>query len=492
MDWGKLCDVLERETGRVRTLWAFVGVLGYSRYMMVRLVWTNDVATTLPAIESMFREIGGVTTKATSDNPKCFALKAHRYDPLLNPAFQRFSAHYHFTIECLPPRDPKKKGKVERLMLFVRRLFEAYPKDDWQGLAHAQEYLDRKVSIANERRHGTTCQKPVVVFREREASQLKTLPALAFERCEVSYPTVRRDHLVRVMNKYYAVPGCFVGCEMTALLTDTQVTLYHNGKLIENYTRLTHLDEIYAIKEHLQQPWQKIKENNLHYLKQARTIGPNTARFVENVLQQGNGFVDTRRIWGILSMEKKYSRDAIDFAFNPSIDEPGIKGLSSLKFIDENGIVLLMGPPGTGKTHLAIAIGALAAKAGHRVFCTNAKRLSTMILEAKMRNTLNELYRKILQARLWIIDDWALMPLRQEVSEEIFDLLDRRKYSSAMILTSNRDIEEWPQVIPDHVLAGSTIDRIFDHAQTFVFKGDSYRLKGKIQMKDIDPKIQNQ
>ena len=151
-----------------------------------------------------------------------------------------------------------------------------------------------------------------------------------------------------------------------------------------------------------------------------------------------------------------------------------------------------MGPPGIGKTHLAIAIGALAAKAGHRVFCTNAKRLSTMILEAKMRNTLNELYRKILQARLWIIDDWALMPLRQEVSEEIFDLLDRRKYSSAMILTSNRDIEEWPQVIPDHVLAGSTIDRIFDHAQTFVFKGDSYRLKGKIQIKDIDPKIQNQ
>lgn len=331
LDWGKLCDVVEPETGRVRTLWAFVGVLGYSRYMMVRLVWTNDVVTTLPAIESMLREIGGVTRKVTSDNPKCFALKAHRYDPLLNPAFQRFSAHYHFTIECLAPREPKKKGKVERLMPFARRLFEAYPIAEWRGLEHAQEYMTRKVGIANERRHGTTCEKPIVVYRERESIHLKSLPALAFERCEVSYPTVRRDTLVRVMNKYYAVPDCFVGREMTALLTDTQVTLYHEGKLIENYVRLTQPDEIYAIKEHLQKPWQKIKENNLHYLKQAQTIGPNAARFVERVLQQGNGFVDTRRIWGVLSLEKKYSRDAIDWATSVALD----MGRLSSRFVEE-------------------------------------------------------------------------------------------------------------------------------------------------------------
>lgn len=331
LDWGKLCDVYEEETGRVRTLWAFVGVLGYSRYMMVRLVWTNDVATTLPAIESMLREMGGVAGKVTTDNPKCFALKADVYDPLLNPAFQRFSAHYHFTIECLPPRQPKKKGKVERLMPFVRRLFEAYDRENWQGLAHAQEYMNRKVGIANERRHGTTCQKPVLVFREKEASHLKPLPALAFERCEVSYPIVRRDNLARVMNKYYAVPECFVSKEMTALITDTQVTLYHEGKFIESYERLTHPDEIYAIKEHLQKPWQKIKENNRHYLDQAKAIGPNTSRLVENILIQGNGFVDTRKIWGILSLEKKYERTAIDWAAAIALE----MGRLSSRFVEE-------------------------------------------------------------------------------------------------------------------------------------------------------------
>ncbi len=74
----------------------------------------------------------------------------------------------------------------------------------------------------------------------------------------------------------------------------------------------------------------------------------------------------------------------------------------------------------------------------------------------------------------------------REIAEEVFDLLDRRKFSSAMILTSNRDIDEWNQVFPDPVLANATIDRIFDRADISLFKGKSYRLKGKIKVKNID------
>ncbi len=92
VDWGKLCDGYDPVSGRKRAVWAFAGILGYSRYMMVRLVWSNDVETTLKVLESMFREIGGVPVRATSDNPKCFALEASRYEPLLNPAYERFAA----------------------------------------------------------------------------------------------------------------------------------------------------------------------------------------------------------------------------------------------------------------------------------------------------------------------------------------------------------------------------------------------------------------
>lgn len=178
--------------------------------------------------------------------------------------------------------------------------------------------------------------------------------------------------------------------------------------------------------------------------------------------------------------------DGFDFAFNPEIDETAIRNLATLSFVRENRIALFLGNPGTGKTHLAIAIGVLAARAGHRVYCSSAKRLHAQIIEAKLKNSLGELFKKILSSKLWIIDDWGVVHHPREVAEEIFDLMDRRKHTSAMILTSNRDVEEWPQVFDDPVVSNITIDRIFDRAEAVIFKGKSYRLKGRIKVKDID------
>ena len=79
--------------------------------------------------------------------------------------------------------------------------------------------------------------------------------------------------------------------------------------------------------------------------------------------------------------------------------------------------------------------------------------------------------------------------MSRDIAEELFDLFDRRKYSSAMLLTSNRDIDEWPGLFPDPVLANATIDRIFDRSELLVFKGKSYRLKGKIRIKESLTKL---
>ncbi|MFQ5456664.1 MAG: IS21-like element helper ATPase IstB [Nitrospirota bacterium] len=175
--------------------------------------------------------------------------------------------------------------------------------------------------------------------------------------------------------------------------------------------------------------------------------------------------------------------ETFDWSFNPDIKESQIRELTTLNFIGSNQICLFLGQPGTGKTHLALAIGVLAANKGYRVYCTSLKRLAKDILQARCKNTLDALFKKILSAKLWIFDDWGVTTMSREIAEEIFDLLDRRKYSSAMILTSNRDIDEWPQVFPDPVLANATIDRIFDRAEISLFKGQSYRLKGKIEIK---------
>ncbi|NJL25584.1 MAG: ATP-binding protein [Calothrix sp. SM1_5_4] len=175
------------------------------------------------------------------------------------------------------------------------------------------------------------------------------------------------------------------------------------------------------------------------------------------------------------------SLEAFDWKFNAEINESKIRDLARGDFIRNNQIALFLGKPGTGKTHLAVAIGILAASRGVRVYCTSVKRLIHDIMVAKTKNSLDVLFRKILSSQLWILDDWGVVSMSRDQAEEVFDLLDRRKHSSAMILTSNRDVAEWNEMFPDPVLANAAIDRIFDRAEVVLFEGQSYRMKGKIK-----------
>jgi DNA replication protein DnaC len=178
--------------------------------------------------------------------------------------------------------------------------------------------------------------------------------------------------------------------------------------------------------------------------------------------------------------------EAFDWEFDPEIPREKIQALTEEDFLKANRIALFLGRPGTGKTHLALAIGLSAVRRGHRVFCTSVKRLAREVATAKANHSLDSLFKRMLMCKLWILDDWGVVSLGREASEEIFDLLDRRKHASSMILTSNRAVEEWPEVFPDPVLAAAAIDRMFDRADVTVFNGPSYRLKGSIDSKIVD------
>ena len=178
--------------------------------------------------------------------------------------------------------------------------------------------------------------------------------------------------------------------------------------------------------------------------------------------------------------------EEFDWQFNPDIRKEVIEQLATLNFLDKKGIVLFLGKPGTGKTHLALGLGLLAVRAGHKVYCTSAKRLAKEIALAKAASSLDRLFKRILSAKLWIIDDWGVIGLARDVAEEVFDLLDRRKHTSAMIVTSNRDVAEWPEVFPDGILAAASLDRMFDRADVNLFLGKSYRMKGRIDEEVVD------
>jgi transposase len=312
LDWGKVRDVIDPETGKKKTLWALVGVLGFSRFMMVKFVWTNSVEVTMNTIEEMFKELGGVPRKIVSDNPKCFATEASLYEPVINVAMERFASHYNIVFELLPPRRPELKGKVERLMPYTRRLFESY--GDFVNLNHAQDHMNKKLIIANERKHGTLKKRPIDMFRLDEAHLLKELPSLAFMREEYQESKVRKDGHVCFRGKYYSVGEKITGKSTFIIGNQDTVTIYLKGELLESHGRIKNAYQVKSTKKHHLKHWDQIQDDHGMYLSRARAIGESVEIMVASILKQGNGFVDTRKVWGVLSFDKSYSAEKIDRA----------------------------------------------------------------------------------------------------------------------------------------------------------------------------------
>jgi len=311
VDWGYLWSV--EQNGKRTKLWAFIGILGYSRLMVVKLMTLCDLENTLGALRDMYEALGGVPHRTTSDNPKVFALKADKYEPLLNPAYERFAAHYGTTIECLAPRSPEHKGKVERPVPYVRRLLEAYSGDrnDVQAI---QAYLDRKVEIANARRHGTTNERPISRFDNEERSTLKPLPPLPYEIEHYHEGIVRIDGHVRFLGKYYSVSEDYVRKSVTVLGNSRQVCIFCEGKLIETHDRLLDRTRSKSTKPHHLKPWEQACANPKGLAALGAEIGPHAEAFIARILLRGDGFIDFRRIWGLLALKKKYAAHEIDSA----------------------------------------------------------------------------------------------------------------------------------------------------------------------------------
>lgn len=311
VDWGYLWTI-ERD-GRRTKLWAFIGILGYSRFMVVKLMTRCDLEQTLQALRGMYETLGGVPRRTTSDNPKVFALKADRFEPLLNPAYERFASHYGTTIECLAPRAPALKGKVERPVPYVRRLLEAY-RGDRNDVQAIEEYLERKLEIANARRHGTTHERPVDRFLNEEQETLAPLPTLPYEVEHYHEGIVRLDGHVRFLGKYYSVSEEYIRKPVTILGNSRQVCIFYNGKLIETHERCFDRTRSKSTKRHHLKPWEQVCANPDGLTALGAEIGPNARAVVTRILHGGDGFIDFRRIWGLLALKKKYPISEIEAA----------------------------------------------------------------------------------------------------------------------------------------------------------------------------------
>jgi DNA replication protein DnaC len=166
-----------------------------------------------------------------------------------------------------------------------------------------------------------------------------------------------------------------------------------------------------------------------------------------------------------------------DFSFQPSLDRGRILALAELAFIERNEVVHLLGPPGTGKSHLAIALGVEAVRAGRSVYFSPLADIVGSLARAEREGTLRERIRFLCRASLLIVDEIGYLPVTPGNGNLFFQLVNARYERGAMILTSNRGFGEWDQVFGDGVVAAALLDRLLHHATVVHIEGSSYRLR---------------
>lgn len=172
--------------------------------------------------------------------------------------------------------------------------------------------------------------------------------------------------------------------------------------------------------------------------------------------------------------------ESFDFSFQPSVDKKQIKDLLTLRFMSEGVNVVLLGPPGVGKTHLAVAIGMAACQAGQNVYFTTATELVDGLVKSYTTGTFEKRMRFLSRIALLIIDEVGYLPLDKEASNLLFSLVSKRyELCGPIILTSNRSYGEWGNMFSDSVIASAVLDRLLHRSVTINIRGESYRLKDK-------------
>ncbi|WFB88433.1 MULTISPECIES: IS21-like element helper ATPase IstB [Streptomyces] len=178
-----------------------------------------------------------------------------------------------------------------------------------------------------------------------------------------------------------------------------------------------------------------------------------------------------------------------DFSFQPELDPRKVKDLATLSFVEDKANVALLGPPGVGKTHIAVALAVAACRAGYSIYFTSLDDMVRQLKAAEDQGRLISKLTSYLRPAVLVVDEVGYQPLERAEANLVFQVISKRYEKGSIILTSNKTFGEWGQVFGDEVLATAILDRLLHHCEVVPINGNSYRLKNRLQAIERDTDV---
>ena len=204
------------------------------------------------------------------------------------------------------------------------------------------------------------------------------------------------------------------------------------------------------------------------------------AEAIQDLLGAQIGLRNNRRLQAAMRSSRLpavKTLEEFDFSFQPSIKREQIDSLAELSFLERKENVVLLGPPGVGKTHLAIGLAIAAAQSGRRVYYGTLSDLVTSLEEARAAGALKRRLAVLAAPSLLVVDEIGYLPVNPTGAMLFFQLMSRRYERASTVMTSNKGFEEWGEVLGDEVMAAALIDRVLHHCHIVNIRGNSYRMR---------------